>query len=301
MTSSRSLPPCRLPGLAALAALVAAVLLVPAPPAAAVEGEWMTDLETAKEAAAEGDKLIFVDLYAEWCGWCKVLDEEVFSTSEFLAFTRDDVLLRLDVEDGGEGGDTRQRYGTKALPEMLILDGHGALVGRVQGSADKPEYLERLAHEIEVHERLLGTYEEALESRDTKRLAALAQTFHSRFDGQRAGVLWKRLESLGYEDARGPGWLAFLQADARRLAGDFAGVEAKAGEAHRLAEAHGDVELDEAVDLLRIRAADDRGACSDQLAALESFLETHPDSPYRRNVEYDLENLRREHGASGCS
>ena len=61
-----------------------AVLLAPASPLAAMT--WHTDAKQAEALAAEGDRLIVVDLYAEWCTWCKVLDEQVFSSKPFEAF-----------------------------------------------------------------------------------------------------------------------------------------------------------------------------------------------------------------------
>ena len=33
----------------------------------------------ASEKAKEEDKIIFVDVYATWCGPCKMMDREVFS------------------------------------------------------------------------------------------------------------------------------------------------------------------------------------------------------------------------------
>ena len=39
--------------------------------------EWMT-LEQAQLRRAEQPKKIFVDLYTDWCGWCKVMDRKSF-------------------------------------------------------------------------------------------------------------------------------------------------------------------------------------------------------------------------------
>jgi thioredoxin-related protein len=46
-----------------------------------------TDIETAQEIAKTKDgkgKLIFIDCYTDWCGWCKVMDNKTFS-DDFIA------------------------------------------------------------------------------------------------------------------------------------------------------------------------------------------------------------------------
>jgi len=40
--------------------------------------EWLT-LEQAQEKMKTAPKKLFVDLYTDWCGWCKVMDRNSFS------------------------------------------------------------------------------------------------------------------------------------------------------------------------------------------------------------------------------
>jgi len=50
-------------------------------PAIAQENEkvdW-TDFETAIERSKADNKPIFIDMYTDWCGWCKKLDQNTFS------------------------------------------------------------------------------------------------------------------------------------------------------------------------------------------------------------------------------
>lgn len=54
----------------------------PAPAAAAPAAEgpikWYT-IEEAQAAMKKKPKKIFVDVYTDWCGWCKVMDRKTFS------------------------------------------------------------------------------------------------------------------------------------------------------------------------------------------------------------------------------
>src|SRR5262245_5687193 len=50
----------------------------------AAKDGWLDDFEKAKaQAKAENKKILLDFTGSDWCGWCKKLDAEVFSQSEF--------------------------------------------------------------------------------------------------------------------------------------------------------------------------------------------------------------------------
>ena len=276
-----------------------AVLLAPASPLAALT--WHTDARQAEALAAEGDRLIVVDLYAEWCTWCKVLDEQVFSSKPFEAFARDFVLLRLDVDHDPAGGELQARHQVEALPTTLILTSRGALVGKVQGMAPTNQYIERMQHEIDVYRNLEKLFRAATASgqdaggagaADPRQVRALAQAFHERGDGERAAALYRRLETLDWQDSEGPAGLSLRLADALRLAGRYDQAAAEATEARTLAGRTQDERLLEAADLLAVRIATDEGDCAEEKAAIEHFLEQHPESRYTDQVWSHLAQIK---------
>ena len=67
------------------------------------ERTWHETLAPAQAEAAKTGKLIFVDLFADWCGWCHVLDKNVFAAPVFDSLAERLVLVRIDVENGDEG------------------------------------------------------------------------------------------------------------------------------------------------------------------------------------------------------
>jgi thioredoxin-related protein len=47
--------------------------------------EWL-DLETAAERNKDDKKLIFIDIYTDWCGWCKKMDQSTFQDSSVVSY-----------------------------------------------------------------------------------------------------------------------------------------------------------------------------------------------------------------------
>ncbi len=50
--------------------------------------EWMT-FEEAVERSKTEKKKIFIDVYTDWCGWCKVMDKNTFNDPEIAAYLND--------------------------------------------------------------------------------------------------------------------------------------------------------------------------------------------------------------------
>ena len=47
--------------------------------------KWMT-FEEAVKLNSKKPKMIFVDIYTDWCGWCKKMDAETFANPEVVAY-----------------------------------------------------------------------------------------------------------------------------------------------------------------------------------------------------------------------
>jgi thiol:disulfide interchange protein len=104
-----------------------------------------TDLsfEEALARARAEKKLVFVDLYADWCGWCTRMDEDVFTNARVQHALLDFIPIKVDADRGG-GRSVAARYSVTGLPAFLLLNGDGEVVRRFDGYLPIEEFLVRL-------------------------------------------------------------------------------------------------------------------------------------------------------------
>lgn len=121
-------------GILALAAVLSA-------PAAAAPG-WRGWDAGLSEAARTG-RPVLVDVYTDWCGWCKRMDRDVYARPEVQQYLASRfVMVKLNAESGeaaryqGKAYTARTlaaRFGVSGYPTTIFLNGKGEHLGNVPG------------------------------------------------------------------------------------------------------------------------------------------------------------------------
>lgn len=265
------------------------------PPAAAVEKDpvWHTSLSEALAEAKKRQTYVIVDLYADWCGWCKQLEKKVFASKEFLDKARAFVLLKVDTEDGGDGSRLQALHGASSLPTTLILDHRGVRVGEIGGYAPTPDFLSYIDQQLDAWKKITDAYPDLLKSDDVDFQMKIAKELHKRFDGERAAGLYEALIARMNPDSNSYAWLHYMVADAYRIDRRFELAEKTIEKARTLAaKAEDSATFGEQLDLLRYYIAQDNGDCRGARSTLERFLEAHPQSQLRVRLQKALTELR---------
>jgi thioredoxin-related protein len=108
---------------------------------AEVPAGWTNDYAKAVETAkAENKKLLLDFTGSDWCGFCKLLDKEVFSTPQFKDWAKNFVLVQVDFPRAplspqlqAQNNDLKSKYPVTGYPTIVIMDASGNVLARQVG------------------------------------------------------------------------------------------------------------------------------------------------------------------------
>ncbi len=135
--------------------LTASILQAPAAVRAGSSSEsrsidWLSDDASGLALARTTGRLVLVDFWADWCEACAVMEHLTFSDPRVSAEVGRLVAVRLDGSDGsaallsGRFQRAAERWRLGGLPTLLLLDGRGRLLDRIEGVVQPRELLARI-------------------------------------------------------------------------------------------------------------------------------------------------------------
>ncbi|WP_268124187.1 thioredoxin family protein [Roseivirga pacifica] len=153
------------------------------------EKEWKKAFEKAKA----DNKVVFVDVYTDWCGYCHKLDNEVYTNEQVISYFNENFInIKFDAETQW-GYQKAQTYAVDGYPTLLFLTTNEDVYEEIGGFVPSPTLL-AYAEEVQSswaklpilaaqYER--GTiskgetleYIDALERRDVEKANEVAATY----------------------------------------------------------------------------------------------------------------------------
>lgn len=92
-----------------------------------------SDLESHLTVSKNSGKLIFIDMYTDWCGPCKRMDAEVFSQEKLgKRMNAEFINVKINAEKGA-GISIAKKYYVTSYPTYLFLDHEGTLMHKATG------------------------------------------------------------------------------------------------------------------------------------------------------------------------
>lgn len=109
------------------------------------KGSWREILEKARSE----QKLVFLDVYTEWCGPCKQMVKDIFpKKSVGDIFNSSFINFKIDAEKG-EGVEIAKSYGVKGYPTYLFVNGDGILFYSSMGSMSEEKFLKEAENALQ--------------------------------------------------------------------------------------------------------------------------------------------------------
>lgn len=81
------------------------------------------------QKAKNEDKQILMDVYTDWCSWCKVMDEKTYTDSRIVQYLNTKfVLIKLNPEKDGPVTFNGKSYGADHFAQGIGVNGYPATV-----------------------------------------------------------------------------------------------------------------------------------------------------------------------------
>jgi protein disulfide-isomerase len=120
--------------------------------------QWQTNYNQAVQEAQKSRRpLLLFFTGSDWCGWCKKMQSEVFSSAEFaqsvggsFVFVEIDFPMnkQLPADQKQQNEQLKQKYGVTGYPTVIILDSNQNFVAeagyRPGGGKAYADYLKQL-------------------------------------------------------------------------------------------------------------------------------------------------------------
>jgi len=114
--------------------------------------EWLTSYRRGRQIAAQRHQLMIVSLETDWCTWCTVMDEEVFSNAQVSSLLHSKyVCVRLNAESNPDGVSALEKFHVFSFPATVIVDPTDELFVAIRGYRGVPSLIEEVdaaTHEL---------------------------------------------------------------------------------------------------------------------------------------------------------
>jgi thioredoxin-related protein len=119
-------------------------------------GIWMTDLAKAQAKAKAEKKMVLADFTgSDWCPPCKALHKNVLSSTEFLSYAKDNlVLVEIDfprskpqsAELKKANKELAKKHSIDGYPTVIVFDSNGKELSKESGyrGENGAEYVAKL-------------------------------------------------------------------------------------------------------------------------------------------------------------
>ena len=135
-------------------------------------GRPTMDLEAAKKYAIAKELPLLLNFTgSDWCGWCKIMEKNVFNQQAWSTYAKDNVVMVwLDFPKDkklipekyvARNDELRKKYSVRSFPSYLIIEAKpGTVIGRLGAGQDKTPALFRAEIEelISMTEKNVNTF-----------------------------------------------------------------------------------------------------------------------------------------------
>ncbi len=99
---------------------------------------WAPTFELGMKKAKAKELPVMVDIYTDWCGWCKKLDTDVYTKADVVALSKQFVCIKLNPEKDKKNG---KLFKVEGYPAIIFTDAKGKELHRIGGYLPAEKFL----------------------------------------------------------------------------------------------------------------------------------------------------------------
>ena len=106
-----------------------------------------------REIAIRHNKLVFINLHASWCVYCRDLERKVFARKEVADYMSQHFVPAKYSIEFKTGRQLMNLYGDGSVPLSLVFDTEGNLLARIAGTATPEAFVGFLKQIVAKHQQ----------------------------------------------------------------------------------------------------------------------------------------------------
>ena len=103
--------------------------------------EWLQNIDVALRQAGKKDKLVLVSFYANWCGFCRRMDQTTFTDKTVIQKMNAFVSVKINTDLEKK---IAEEYAVNGLPTTVILDSKGRIISGSEGYMRSNDLIEMM-------------------------------------------------------------------------------------------------------------------------------------------------------------
>lgn len=165
---------------------------------------WSRSLSQAMVQAKASHRLLMVDFYTDWCGYCKKMDAETYSDPGAIRSMQQVVPVKVNAEK--EGLAIATRYRVHSFPTLLFINPAGEVEGKIDGYEPPVRFVQHVGSIMDFHRQVqtLPAQEAKFRNRpDLKQASRLLGVYVTLKRQQKASETLAALHSLDPRGSKG--------------------------------------------------------------------------------------------------
>jgi thioredoxin-related protein len=115
---------------------------------------WFTNVSKALEAAKKSERFIMIDVYTDWCHWCKELDTTTYTHPEVIKLAGTLVNVKINPEKDEDAAKFINAYPVEGYPTILFLDWNQTFIGKIGGYLEGKDFAQQAEKILSSPEKL---------------------------------------------------------------------------------------------------------------------------------------------------